>query len=1022
MFEKIISKNDLFVAYKKAKFELFNDKNSITTLKLLDYERSLEDNLCKLLDDISKNGLKNIKCESYFEIPKSLTLNNKDEKIKNEIHFFSSSLEHNRSFLDENNSNVELSFRKYIDADINFHIISALWIAKIGQFIDEKFDKNIYGSRLARIKPIDTFSCKFDLVGHKYNLDSQRIFESYQHKYTSWRNNSFRAIRELHKSSSVIAITMDITSFYHSVKLDEFLKDNFYKEFNLDEKFVENSELKIFHEQFINCLKNWNTYIESKDGLPIGLSASPILANATMRDFDKKVIKKLAPTYYGRYVDDILLVFPDNGNITNGEDVINYLLGKNIVELNDSEKDVLFYKHFKLKKEKQKIFYLDKNSDLSIIDGIESEINSISSEWRFMPDISDSNSSLLNKIIGFYADGKEFNDALRKIDATTIKRLGLSLLISHSHSLNQYVNSSEWEEQRNKIYDLIENHIFIPKNFFDNFTFLSKIFRLMIHSNDGQRAYCFINKIFELIEKLEKLDNKKVATSNGKTLEFHVFKKYTYYVLQESLIQTLNVTNKISSMYLDKIIDKLFKNKDIEDIQSNIILKIYKEVEIEKKVIINIDLIKLINKKLFFRDLSFDSFSSNITECILSKNKNHLLNKLKDNLSFIKDNEIPDFGIKDFDLYKSFSNIIEHLINKKIPILPLILPTRLFSPLDISIICPLLSSEDFQLFRKFINRLRGTRIVEEFENKEKEVIEVKNKSLNTNNINIAITNFKVSYEYWEKSVIQKPIKSIERYSCLESIIKEAVKKKPDYLIFPELALPQEWAFLLAKKLLANNISLITGVEYIHDGEGFVNNSLMMFLVSDDIGFNHMKFFRQDKTVGAHGEIKELFDMANIKLKAEKKYENKNIYKHGNFYFSSLICNELTDIKNRYDLRGKIDALFVLEWNRDIKSFNALVESSALDIHSYVIQVNNRIYGDSRIRAPFTNDYERDIVQVRGGNHDYLIVGEIDIKSLRKFQSHNISPNKPFKPVPSGFKMLKSRETWSNDYKNKNNFE
>jgi hypothetical protein len=32
---------------------------------------------------------------------------------------------------------------------------------------------------------------------------------------------------------------------------------------------------------------------------------------------------------------------------------------------------------------------------------------------------------------------------------------------------------------------------------------------------------------------------------------------------------------------------------------------------------------------------------------------------------------------------------------------------------------------------------------------------------------------------------------------------------------------------------------------------------MMFLVSDDIGFNHMKFFRQDKTVGAHGEIKEL---------------------------------------------------------------------------------------------------------------------------------------------------------------------
>jgi hypothetical protein len=37
------------------------------------------------------------------------------------------------------------------------------------------------------------------------------------------------------------------------------------------------------------------------------------------------------------------------------------------------------------------------------------------------------------------------------------------------------------------------------------------------------------------------------------------------------------------------------------------------------------------------------------------------------------------------------------------------------------------------------------------------------------------------------------------------------------------------------------------------------------------------------------------------------------------------------------------------------------------------------------------------------------VGEIDIKSLRKFQSHNISPNKPFKPVPTGFVMLENRK-------------
>ena len=128
---------------------------------------------------------------------------------------------------------------------------------------------------------------------------------------------------------------------------------------------------------------------------------------------------------------------------------------------------------------------------------------------------------------------------------------------------------------------------------------------------------------------------------------------------------------------------------------------------------------------------------------------------------------------------------------------------------------------------------------------------------------------------------------------------------------------------------------------------------------------------------------------------------------------------LTDIQNRARLRGEIDNLFVIEWNKDVNSFSSYVESAALDIHSYVVQVNNRKYGDSRIRAPYKESFFRDIVQVKGGNHDYLIVGEIDIKSLREFQSHNISPKQPFKPTPTGFKMAKNREKWINNLESGN---
>lgn len=990
-------KKDLYIAYKKVKYELFNDKNSVATLKLYEYEKDLNKNINSLYEKIKDGNLKDkeLECKEFFEIPKSFDDNSK----KDNIHFFSSFLKHH----DFNIESISLKFRKVIDADINFHIVSALWILKIGQFIDEKFDSNIYGSRLTRIKPVDTSSCEYDLSNQKYNEESSKIFESYHHKYQAWRNNSFKAIRELHKTSSVIAVTMDITSFYHSIELNEFKEDKFYNKFSLDSKFEKNHKLKQFHESFIGLLLLWNDAIESENGLPIGLSASSVLANAVMKDFDEKVIKNLAPTYYGRYVDDILLVFPDNGNLNNGKEIIEYFISKEIVVRDKKESEELKYKNLILKESKQKIFYLDKNADLSIIDGIEAEINSVSSEWRFLPDIADENSSLLKKVVGFYADGKEFNDALRKIDATTIKRLGLSLLISHSHSLNQYISPKNWLEQRLKIYDLIENHIFIPKNLFENYTFLPRIFGLMIHSGDGERAYCFVQKLDDLIKKFPSI--KKAKSSNDKNVDFEKFERYYLEKFREIFFETYNIQNAISTKYFNRIkeILKIEESKDI----------------IEEK-----------NINLIMCDLGFDSYSKLITEYIFTINDKSLLKYIlakHENLNNQNSNVLDVCYKKELNymyIYY-FNKEISKLVNFKKDYLKesaLFFPTRLFTPLDISIVLPNLKAKRFI---KLINALRGTHSEVSYKNKQFEsklqVEEVCNKKLsNCKSVDVAITNFEVKDEYWKKSVIEQPIKTLERYSKIQHIVNDAVRKKPDYLIFPELSMPQEWAWLISQKLLANNISLITGVEYIHTikniqeiKQKIVHNSIMMFLVSDNIGFNYMKYFRQDKLVGAYQESIDLKNIANINLKPNDKHKEKKIYKHGNFYFSSLICNELTDIENRFNLRGNIDCLFVIEWNRDIKSFNALVESSSLDIHAYIVQVNNRNYGDSRIRAPYKNDWERDIVQVRGGKHDYLIVGEINIEKLREFQSYNISPNKDFKPVPTGFKMLKERKKWNN---------
>ena len=93
-------------------------------------------------------------------------------------------------------------------------------------------------------------------------------------------------------------------------------------------------------------------------------------------------------------------------------------------------------------------------------------------------------------------------------------------------------------------------------------------------------------------------------------------------------------------------------------------------------------------------------------------------------------------------------------------------------------------------------------------------------------------------------------------------------------------------------------------------------------------------------------------------------------------------------------------------------FSSLIEAAAYDVHAYIIQCNNRKFGDTRIRIPAKKHFERDIVKIKGGEDDYFVIGEIDIKRLRQFQSFTISPtgeNAAFKPVPAGFSIASYRK-------------
>jgi predicted amidohydrolase len=238
--------------------------------------------------------------------------------------------------------------------------------------------------------------------------------------------------------------------------------------------------------------------------------------------------------------------------------------------------------------------------------------------------------------------------------------------------------------------------------------------------------------------------------------------------------------------------------------------------------------------------------------------------------------------------------------------------------------------------------------------------------------------------------------------------------RPDYLLLPELAMPARWFPEFARGLRRSGISLVAGVEHQRRGRNAVTNQVWAALRLEGMGLPFL-VYQQDKQRPARPELEKLLEPLGMSLKPMRRWSLPPVIEHGGFRFALLICSELTNIDYRAHLRGAIDALFIPEWNQDLHSFEALVESSALDLHAYIAQANTRGFGDTRLRAPMAKEWERDVVRLKGGSHDYFVVGQIDILQLRSYQLSDgleqapveevsAPGKKTYKPLPDGYKM------------------
>ena len=991
MNEAFIRPEDMGVAYRKVKVDLFYS-GYYSPDAIINYESDLKSNLDKLREKILAED------QSYFSspeflgicfcVPKKISQTEPDSDVEQNTKRGKSTAD-GKIFCNPSEQwkhagakKITAEYRTIANVSLDFHVLAELWILKVGHLFDAKLKDCSYGNRLRRTRE------------NKINYYSLGTFKPYLKAYRDWKNDALNAIdMALEAKKRLITITGDITSFYHSLNPD-FLADNdFLKKIGLNffEDKKTGADCEALNALFINALKAWQKTLpgREKKGLPVGVPASSLIANVALWEFDKTIIEDITPIHFGRYVDDIILVLDNAANITDKNEIWDRLCQrfnlKDELLKNEDDDGITFCPkyHFgstiRFANEKNKIFIMEGDTGKEYIKSIRREMTQRSSEWRAMPRVDDVDIAL---VIG---DKGEIVDNLREADGLIIQKASFAIKLRNMETLNRDLIPKCWESTRHKFLSSCLDYIFALPHFFDYFRAIPRIIRLATSCED----FDILRQVLEKIDSICAILSDRNNCSTSKELrDYRGFHNHLLNLIRESIISSfpLRLSANGKKQWLDTFDD--FEPKNLC---------------FDRSKLLNIKELQSLSKEYYLHDIGmwpFKTYFFNRKDKRFSLAQKDVLNSLIDVAGIIHGRVIN--GLRILNKSARDTSISAGVI----------FATRPINLFEIYILYNDMSCDLWtDGIGKLIFALRGFSPTKDMPKYTTGVLKIDDADKPLDKIGIATACWMTDFDSWKAAVVNIPDPNgHERYKRFAKLIDEVLAKGKDchYFVMPELSVPFAWFLTAALKLKRRGISFIAGVEYFHRRKKKISNQVWASLLHDSLGFPSLMLYCQDKQTPALHEKHGIEQISGEKFQPEVSWLNPPVIQHGNLFFAILVCSELTNIAYRAFLRGKIDVLFIPAWNKDLETFNALVESTALDVHAYISVCNDRTYGDSRIRCPHENSWRRDIIRIKGGSCDYLVTAFIDVKSLRQFQSGHESPSEPFKPVPDGFKIASAR--------------
>lgn len=1149
--------SDLFFAYRKAKADLFQD-SFIDRASIAEYEENLWANLLEIkdmvdsltvdvvqehirtsredrathwfhdcLDETDRQWCARIVGDPSYVFKAAESSNSGDSHQKDgepSVHHFSSArLDAGERLSDSprgDHSGVVL--RAVCPGTMHFHVLSALWILRVGSKLDKEMSDAIYSNRVRRGQ--DKRHANRFAVGS---------LEPYLFNYRRWKEDGVRAVERLiEENKPALFVSADLRNYFHSID-PSFLLDEAWLSNWSDTLFGEGAEPAedcAIHLLLATALIKWSDKLSHElgtdtghGGLPVGVAASQVVGNIALMDFDRAIEVGVKPRFYGRYVDDMAIVVESHEQIENLKGLGNWLKPRieqcSVSDDGSAHRNVEFAlptdgdgeqpalikipalgkSRFELHPSKLSMVHVEGKYGQWAVNHVRSVMTRNTSEWRSMPVLPENPIDVATQIIALMY-GKHQDEEFLGLESLATKRAEFALKVRDLETIARNVDAKTWQAHREQFLVAFLQHTARLDLFSDFHGYYKRLFRLALGVGDTSGAQRIAHALTEIADHVgiksltvrvagypaqDKSEQSKIVGA-WKQLVYREFAdevvatppKLVTHAQKVALLTTLerlnpsHCQNELRRVSLtldqeagDEKYKEYFENEFTRLFSMDLALVPFRHVLMSREV----DEYATATPERFDRRHFAIIQSAHTPDGEVPSTIGRLLGESTWKLLQLLDCIGARFNLSEIerDLREPWNGVDDTATtdgngtatpafqpDENYTVRGIVFPTRPASAEEMFAWTRVAGADGegpweklgitmrhvqdwFLIARGFAER---TDIFADVPDSDKhrwqrlkatmkrelerpagvpwggsngaDVWFPSKKKIADSGVRVAIGALRTPDEYFEKSVKKQPEIGLARWNVTARLVNSVMEDATaDYFVLHELCLPPTWFLTVAKHLRRKNINLISGVEYLHDQPDIVHNQVWFSAIHTGFTFPSLGVYIQDKQRPAHGEAVNLQQIAGKKMQPKVGWSGSAKpprIAHGNFHFALLVCSELTNSQYRNSLRGAVDAVFVVEWNRDLNTFNSLVEASALDIHCYMVQDNNGRYGDSRIRVPARESHDRDLVQIRGGTNAHFVIGELDVRSLRKFQSCVYAPKGFFKPLPDGFELKQHR--------------